>query len=334
MIRRSLHALAMLVLLGGGAQARAEGICPDISGPDASYAARIARIACAENRLWYRPFITDDGRLASIRVSEAESVALADGVTPAWQRVVDYWRDSGLLPAAAGRPGAAECALATPTLPTSAACRTFVLDTPWSAAFVSWVLVSAGVPGFRPSPSHYDFLRDAWQQPDSPYRLVDPRAEAPTPGDLLCFARGNAVLGPMGFLQYLQGHPDGALAMHCDIVVDNATAAGRLYTVSGNVLQGVSLRMLDVNRQGLLWDLPQRGPADAPCQPETPIACSFNRQDWVALLRLKTLPPPSVLAPEQRAAPACCTACPLPMPAGMHRCPTPVAEPVLSPNGR
>jgi hypothetical protein len=333
MIRRGVHALATIALLGAACHARAGEICPVTTGPDASYAARIARIACAENRLWFRPFITDDGRVASVRVSEAESIPLADGLTPAWRRVVDYWRGSGLLPAAAGRPGAEECAVADTTSPASAACRTFVLDTPWSAAFVSWVLVNAAVPGFRPSPGHYDFLRDAWQQPDGPYRLVDPRAEAPAAGDLLCFARGNDVLGPTGFLQLLQARREGALAMHCDIVVENATAAGRLYTVSGNVLQGVSLRMLDVNRQGLLWDLPQRTPTDAPCQPETPTACSFNRQDWVALLRLKPLPPPPVFLPEPPAPPACCTACPLPMPEGMRRCSTPAAAPIV-PNVR
>ena len=335
MIRCRVHALVTFALLGVAAHARAGEICPATTGPDPSYAARIARIACAENRLWYRPFITDDGRLASIRVSEAESVALADGLTPAWQRVVDYWRGSGLLSAVSGSPGAADCALATTTMPASATCRAFVLDTPWSAAFVSWVLASAAVPGFRPSPAHYDFLRDAWQQPASPYRLVDPRAEAPMPGDLLCFARGGAVLGPAGILQYLQARPDGALAMHCDIVVENATAAGRLYTVSGNVLQGVSLRMLDVNHQGLLWNLPQRGPTDAPCQPETPSACNFNRQDWVALLKLKPLPTPPVDIPAMPSAPACCTACTLPMPPGVQRCPVPVDSPSsVPPDGR
>lgn len=332
MIGRGVHALATLALMGAAWHASAGEICPVTTGPDASYAARIARLACAENRLWYRPFIADDGRLVSVHVSEAEAVPLADGVTLAWRRVVDYWRGSGLLPAAAGRPGATDCAVADATPSAAAACRTFVLDTPWSAAFVSWVLVNAGVPGFRPSPGHYDFLRDAWQQPDSPYRLVDPRAEAPAAGDLLCFARGNDVLGPTGLLQFLQAHRDGPLAMHCDVVVENATAAGRLYTVSGNVLQGVSLRMLDVNRQGLLWDLPQRTPADAPCQPETPTACSFNRQDWVGLLRLKPLPPPAPL-PETPAPAACCTACPLPMPAGMRRCTAPAAAPIV-PNVR
>ena len=164
MIDRNARALALLALLGATVTARAADICPAPAGPDASYAARIARIACGENRLWYRPFITEDGRLANVRVSEAETYPLADGATPAWRRVVDYWRGSGLMPSAEGRPGAADCAVAGPSSPSSASCRAFLIDTPWSATFVSWVLVSAGVPGFRASPSHFDFLRDAWRR--------------------------------------------------------------------------------------------------------------------------------------------------------------------------
>src|SRR3546814_7788226 len=64
--------------------------------PD-SLAARIAAIACRENALWFSPFIDAQGRLASITVSEAETARLGDGATPAWKRVADYWRGSGLL---------------------------------------------------------------------------------------------------------------------------------------------------------------------------------------------------------------------------------------------
>ena len=58
MIRHGMRILAILALMGGASIARAADICPATSGPDASYGARIARIACGENRLWYRPFIT------------------------------------------------------------------------------------------------------------------------------------------------------------------------------------------------------------------------------------------------------------------------------------
>src|SRR5690606_24381274 len=76
--------------------------------PNATYAQKIAAIACRENTLWYTPFIDADGRLASITVSEGETMALSDGYTPAWKRVADYWRDSGLMGQMASFPGATE----------------------------------------------------------------------------------------------------------------------------------------------------------------------------------------------------------------------------------
>ena len=61
--------------------------------------------------------------------------------------------------------------------------------------------------------------------------------------------------------------------MHCDIVVsiDN----GLLYAVGGNVLQGVTMRTLHVNRNGALWNLPYRGTSPAICRPGAPQALSL-----------------------------------------------------------
>lgn len=108
--------------------------------------------------------------------------------------------------------------------------------------------------------------------------------------------------------------------MHCDIVV--AAGDGRLELVGGNVLQAVSARLLNLNRNGLLWNLPRRTPG-LECAPGNAAGCSFNRQDWVALLKLRPLPAPTSPMP---AAPgpapqSCCVRCVLPMPAGMRRCP-------------
>jgi hypothetical protein len=123
----------------------------------------------------------------------------------------------------------------------------FVVDTPWSAVFVSFAYVRAGVPGFAPSASHYDFARQAIADTAfSPFRFADPDVESPAAGDLLCFTRGlMAPLGVAGFRTYLEGRGSNALAMHCDIVVAaNAGGDGKLYTVGGNVLQGVTMRTL------------------------------------------------------------------------------------------
>lgn len=299
-------------------------LCSRIPQSPPSYAARIAQVACAENVLWHSPFIDAQGRLASITVSESERLRLRDGATPAWQRVADYWKGSGLLAQMNHFPGATDCSFAPAGGHLQAAsCRAFLIDTPWSAAFVSFVMVRAGVPGFPVSASHIDFVREAYANPgSSPYALVDPDATPPSAGDLLCFARGNGAMGAQGLRSFLAQQPGNGLNMHCDIVVAADAKEGHVYLVGGNVLQGVTLRVLPLNRNGAIWGLPRRMADPTLCNPVNESACSFNRQDWVALLKLRSLPAPAgqVALPTQRSQ-QCCTRCPLPMPAGLKRCP-------------
>ncbi|MDQ2702216.1 MAG: DUF2272 domain-containing protein [Pseudomonadota bacterium] len=277
---------SLLLLLALAGCARAEPDCASVDAAADSYAARIATLACRENALWHAPFIDANGRLASQTVSEVETMPLADGGTPAWTRVAAYWRGSGLMPGMASYPGAGECVRATADAYPSPACRAFVVDRPWSAAFVSWVLVQARLPGFHPSASHHDYVRDAWQGKDSAYAFADPDQAMPAAGDLLCFVRGNGpALGHAGLKAFLAAGGDDGLPMHCDIVIGHARDGQDLYLVGGNVLQGVTLRILPLNRKGRLWSLP-RGPTTA-CSPGRQEACSFNRQDWAALLKLK-----------------------------------------------
>lgn len=296
----------------------------------ATYPARIAAIACGENALWFGPFIDSNGRLASTQVAEAEATRLKDGVTPTWRRVVDYWRGSGVLGQMGGFPGAADCSYASDSHVQAASCRAFLIDNPWSAVFVSYVLNRAGVPGFRASASHVDYVRDAYQHPgSSPFRFADPDAEKPATGDLLCFARQPmATFGHQGMKDFLDRNPGGALNMHCDIVVAaDAARSGKVHLVGGNVLQGVTLRVLNLNRNGQLWGLPRRIGVGGDCRPGNESACSFNRQDWVALLKLRPMQAPAA-PPEPR---NCCDVCPLPMPAGVQRCGT--RTPQVVPDG-
>ena len=318
--------LALALAWCGLHAARAAEPCSVAAPPPTTWGERVAAAACAEHRLWYSPFLDERGRLATMRIAEAENVRLQDGTTPAWRRVVDYWKSTGLLTAMASHPGAYECTNAIDVWPGSAACRAFVIDTPWSAVFVSFAYVRAGVPGFSPSASHFDFSRQALRDSAySPFRMADPDVERPAVGDLLCFTRGlNTPMGAAGFRKYLE-HNGDALAMHCDIVVAaNAGGDGRLYTVGGNVLQGVTMRTLQLNRNGEIWGLPRKTSTPIPCRPDASEACNFDRQDWVVLLKLE----PKAAAPPPQPATNCCTLCPLPMPAGVQRCPAPVA-PVL-----
>jgi hypothetical protein len=303
--------------------ASASPMCSRIPQSPPSYAARIALAACTENSLWFGPFIDPQGRLASISVSESERLRLRDGSTPAWQRVAEYWKGSGLLAQMSHFPGAADCSYGGGGHLQAASCRAFLSDTPWSAVFVSFVMARAGVPGFNGSASHIDFVRDAYRHPEtSPYTFNDPDLAPPAGGDLLCFSRGRNTLGPQGMREFLANGSVDGLNMHCDIVVAaNPGGDGKLYLVGGNVLQGVTMRVLPLNRSGAIWGLPRRAISPGGCQPGNEAACSFNRQDWVALLKLKRLPAPSGMLPLPGVQPQCCTQCPLPMPVNVRRCP-------------
>jgi hypothetical protein len=301
----------------GAAPALAGDVCaPLLDGPvPGSPGARIAAIACAENRLWFSPFIDANGRLASMQVAEAESAPLDDGATPAWRRVAEYWNSSALRGRMKRFDGAADCAGPLDDRNTAASCRAFLIDTPWSAVFVSYVMARAGIDGFNPSTRHVDYVRDAYRNADDgPYRLTDPDRESLAPGDLLCFARQpQSRFGHDAFVAWLERAPQAGLDMHCDIVI--TTAGSRAHLIGGNVLQAVTLRMLPLNRQGRLWGVQRSSDAEASCRPGNEPACSFNRQDWVALLKLQAVqatPPPAITP--------CCERCTLPMPADMQRC--------------
>lgn len=266
-------AIVLLLLAVPFMPAQAQDPCPQLHGQthSPSVATRIAAVACQENIAWFRAFIDADGRSGGQPVYEAENDTLADGV-PAWKKVAAYWNGSGL---------ANDCAAP------AARCRNFVVDTPWSAAFVSWVMRRAAVPGFAASSRHVDYVRAARRQSaSSPYRLAAPGDAAPAPGDLLCYARvGTRALGYEGLLDQLDSN--AGLPMHCDIVV--AAEAGMAWLVGGNVQQVVALRMLRLDAQGRFADLPLRRSATsaARCSADTPEQCNLNRQDWTALLKLK-----------------------------------------------
>ena len=329
-----IRLLLGLLCLAATATALGADVCPLVRNqqavPDVS--TRIAAVACSEHLLWYRPFIDANGRIASATVSEAEASRLDDGGTMAWQRVATYWRDSGLLPQMAGFAGAPECSYPGADRYAATNCRSFILDQPWSAAFISWVMRRAAVPGFRGSASHVDYVRDAYLRPDeSAYQFLDPATAQPATGDLLCYVRlSGRVLGYEGLRQVLGG-ADQALPMHCEVVAAaNPGNDSTVYLIGGNVQQAVTMRLLATNRSGLLWALPRRTGSEPDCSPDTVAACSFSRQDWAVLLKLKPtqalalLPPPlPMLSSPVRAQQACCVNCVLGAVPPVPRCPKP-----------
>ncbi len=283
-------------------------------------AAAIVRTACQEHRQWQRPFIETDGRLVSLGATEAERARLADGSTPAWRQVARYWRESGTLSALAATPGASSCQYAYTSREADNDCRAFIVDNPWSAAFISWVMARSPLYGFGGSPRHIDYIARAWRDPQgSPYLFADPFSARPAPGDLLCFLRaGDQGRGAAGLRQALGGEARLPTRSHCEIVVAAGfNGDGKLYLIGGNVLNSVVMRKLPLDRDGRLLPsalgVPARAapgtpvyaaddsgmratdeaaeeatpPGAATCRPGDPAACNFNHRDWAVLLRLK-----------------------------------------------
>jgi hypothetical protein len=263
---------------------------------------RIAKTACEEHALWRKPFINAQGRIVRLGPMEAERDLLADRTTPAWRRVLEYWRVSGLLDqnaewergrvaarGDAGRNGASDCAAQTQDWGQKAACRAFLIDVPWSAVFISYTMKRAAVEGFTLSSSHFFYMREAARNPGSgPYRLADPAKETPEVGDLICYVREtDRVYGYAQLAAYLQGNGQ-KLDAHCDIVVaSNLDRDSKLYAIGGNVMQGVTMRKLRLNAKGRL-SLPLRRDSDGGrgFDPRDESTENMNRQDWAALLKL------------------------------------------------
>lgn len=333
--RRLLALLGLLGVLCWTPSALAADPCPGLRNQQSApeVATRIAAIACDEHVRWRRPFIDAAGRVAHQPVYEAESRGLDDGGSP-WRRVALYWRSAGLLGQVGFRAGASDCSfLSNPAYP-GLACRGFVVDTPWSGTFVSWVMQRAGVPRFTASSGHYDYVRAARVgAATSPYLLLDPTDVAPGVGDLLCYVRTGKVHGHRGLAAAIDAGT-ASLAMHCDIVV--AVRSGRdsrAWLVGGNVQQAVTMRQLPLNATGRFWNLPQRMDGEPECSPDLPAACNFNRQDWAALLKLKPqqdlarlgpVDPPRLL-PLEAPTQTCCVNCVLG--SDVPRCPAPGSAP-------
>lgn len=120
---------------------------------------------------------------------------------------------------------------------------------PWSAVFISHVMLQAGAgSNFPYSNNHAKYIvwaRDnALSQPEplfAAYDINDQRSAWPEPGDLICMNRKSN--------QFTMKSIHHKCISHCDIVVEVNKEQGFIITIGGNVAQTVNKRMvwLDVN---------------------------------------------------------------------------------------
>ena len=126
--------------------------------------------------------------------------------------------------------------------------------TPWSAAFVSWVMCEGGLGDssqFQRAVAHHSYIDQAIRARDDGALLAAFTAfdigEAPiAPGDLLCSARRPVY---RSIAQRRRQMGDGART-HCDIVVKVDASRDRILAIGGNVRGSVSLKLLPAARAG------------------------------------------------------------------------------------
>lgn len=312
---------------------------------------RIAQTAIDEFNRFGGHQIDSNGHLFHFGLTQAQHERSIGGARQAsldhlgWWRVMQYWRalygsnpadklelrgyrDASTLAqetrfAPLLRTTAAELLRAVETVPDpaereilrEAILRTAIIDTPWSAAFVSYVIRQAGVAAnaFEFANAHRVYIYDAVatsaaelsdQADNRIYRACPLATTRPRVGDLICHQREPALADANAgsvrerIRTELAGSTDSRSVRrtHCDVVAHIDARARKLYAVSGNVYQAVAARKLNLRGDLKLstlqkghcggsghWTLPQSTDGG----PSRNGDCSLNDKKWFILLQLR-----------------------------------------------
>ena len=190
---------------------------PEAPPPTASAKVSMVLLAVAE---WAR-FGRQTTFYSMTGPAHTEQQGLTEREAP--QRINDYWKS-------VDRPGLSG------------------LDTevPWSAAFISWDIQSAGVPHdlFCPDARHTIYVERMVERARRPGAAFIPHhlgERAPAVGDLICASRN----GGGTTLENLNRGPG-----HCDIVVE--VRPGQVHAIGGNVGDSVTRSVFPLDASGFL----------------------------------------------------------------------------------
>jgi hypothetical protein len=197
-----------------------------------------------------------------------------------------------------------------------AALRAAIIDTSWSAAFVSYVIRQSGVApnAFRFANAHRVYIYDAFAasaaEPtnaagDRLYRACPVTTTRPRVGDLICQQRESALAdaSDAAVRERIRAELAGGTEArsvrrtHCEVVAHIDARARKMYTIGGNVNQAVTARKLNLRHRGLKFSATQKGhcggaghwtlPQPAGHAPRAPAKCSLNDKKWFVLLQLR-----------------------------------------------
>jgi hypothetical protein len=196
-----------------------------------------------------------------------------------------------------------------------AALRGAIIDTPWSAAFISYVIRQSGVAAnaFQFANAHRAYIYDAFAASmaeqangagDRLYRACPLATTKPRPGDLICAQREPSLADASEEVvrerirAELAGGTDARSVRraHCEVVASIDAGARKVYSIGGNVNQAVTARKLNL-RRNLKFSASQKGSCGGPGHwtlprpsadaPHAPDKCSLNDKKWFVLLQLR-----------------------------------------------
>ncbi len=263
--------------------------------------------------------IERNGGMFEVGHHEAEWGRTAGESTASWERVAAFWQalpevEPPVLVTSVGRVGLEEVSPApTPagTAPTraevavrEALLRAAIVDTPWSAVFISYLMKTAGFSPaeFAFSDSHVDYVRAALdasaaeaagRQAPHAFRACDAATTRPRAGDLLCATRATTArtvkFGALPAALAARA-PGQAFPMHCDLVV-RADAGGdaKLEAIGGNVVQSVTLARMALNADKVLSGAYMAGAGrQGNCASRArPCRGHMSRRPWLVLLQFR-----------------------------------------------
>ena len=195
---------------------------PEAPPPTASAKTSMVLLAVGEWARFGRQVVT----YSTAAPPRTEQLGVKERDAP--ERITDYWR-------AVDKSG-----------------RSGLTDIPWSAAFISWDIASAGVPRnlFCPSQTHTIYVErmiERARQPGAVFIPHPPASRPPEVGDLICASRN-------GSGTTLSNLNRGA--GHCDIVVE--IRPHEAHAIGGNVGDSITRSVFPLDGGGFLSPISAR----------------------------------------------------------------------------
>jgi hypothetical protein len=281
------------------------------------------RLAIDEAHRQHRAFggqtVERNGGMFRVGFHEAEWGRPAGESLASWERIATYWRalseaDPQELRTSLGPVARAEASPGQGASGTDAErrevavrealLRAAIVDTPWSAAFISYLMKEAGFSPaeFAFSDSHADYVQEAFaasaaeaegRSPAYAFRACDVATTRPRAGDLLCATRARTtdITRFDALATALAGRSAGqAFPMHCELVVlSDEGGDAKLETMGGNVVNSVTLSRMTLNEDKVLSDAYiARSEAQQDCAGGVPPCRGhLSRRPWSMLMQFR-----------------------------------------------